>query len=43
MADGIRGCIQRSLVLRIKAYLDHRLSDPALGPSEIANTVSTGH
>jgi AraC-like DNA-binding protein len=32
----VRGAVQRSLMLRIKDYIHRRLSDPALGPAEIA-------
>jgi AraC-like DNA-binding protein len=38
--DEVRGCVQRSLVLRIKDYIEQRLTDPALGPDEIASAVS---
>jgi AraC-like DNA-binding protein len=38
--DEVRGSIQRSLVLRVKDYVEQRLSDPALGPSEIAAAVN---
>jgi hypothetical protein len=36
----VRGAIQRSLRLRIKDYIRQRLSDPALGPAEIAAAVN---
>jgi AraC-like DNA-binding protein len=38
--DDVRGSVQRSLVLRIKDYIEQRLTDPALGPGEIASAVS---
>jgi AraC-like DNA-binding protein len=38
--DDAHGCAQRSLVLRIKDHIERRLSDPALGPDEIAAAVS---
>jgi AraC-like DNA-binding protein len=38
--DAVRGCVQRSLILRIKDYIDQRISDPALGPREIASAVN---
>jgi AraC-like DNA-binding protein len=38
--DDVRGCVQRSLVLRIKDYIEQRLTDPVLGPDEIASAVS---
>jgi AraC-like DNA-binding protein len=38
--DAIRGCVQRSLMLRIKDYIEQRLSDPALRPSDIASAVN---
>jgi AraC-like DNA-binding protein len=38
--DDVRGCAQRSLVLRIKDYIEQRLTDPALGPNEIASAVN---
>lgn len=37
--DAAHGCAQRSLVLRIKDYIDQRLADPALSPDEIAAAV----
>jgi AraC-like DNA-binding protein len=36
----IRGAVQRSLTLRIKDYIDQRLSDADLGPAEIAAAVN---
>jgi len=36
----VRGAVQRSLMLRIKDYIDQRLCDPALGPAEIAAAVN---
>jgi AraC-like DNA-binding protein len=36
----VRGAVQRSLMLRIKDYIDLRLCDPALGPAEIAAAVN---
>jgi hypothetical protein len=36
----VRGAVQRSLILRIKDYIDQRLSDPELGPAEIAAAVN---
>jgi AraC-like DNA-binding protein len=36
----IRGAVQRSLILRIKDYIDQHLSDLALGPTEIAAAVN---
>ena len=36
----VRGAVQRSLLLRIKDYIDQRLHDPALGPAEIAAAVN---
>jgi AraC-like DNA-binding protein len=36
----VRGAVQRSLMLRIKDYIHQRLSDPALGPAEIAAAVN---
>jgi AraC-like DNA-binding protein len=38
--DTVRGCAQRSLMLRIKDYIDQHLSDPALGPRQIASAVN---
>lgn len=36
----VRGCVQRSLLLRIKDHIGQRLCDPALGPPEIAAAVN---
>jgi AraC-like DNA-binding protein len=36
----VRGAVQRSLILRIKDYIDQRLTDPALAPAEIAAAVN---
>jgi AraC-like DNA-binding protein len=36
----VQGAVQRSLMLRIKDYIDQRLCDPALGPAEIAAAVN---
>jgi AraC-like DNA-binding protein len=38
--DVVRSSVQRSLMVRIKAYIDHRLPDPDLGPEEIAAAVN---
>jgi AraC-like DNA-binding protein len=35
-SDGVRSSVQRSLIFRIKEYIDRRLTDPGLGPVEIA-------
>jgi AraC-like DNA-binding protein len=35
-SDAVRSSVQRSLMLRIKDYIDRRLADPTLGPVEIA-------
>ena len=35
-SEAVRGCLQRTLMLRIKDYIGQRLSDPGLGPPEIA-------
>ncbi len=35
----VRGAVQRSLMIRVKDYIDRRLTDPALGPAEIAAAV----
>jgi AraC-like DNA-binding protein len=34
--EAARGCLQRTLMLRIKDYIGQRLFDPGLGPPEIA-------
>jgi AraC-like DNA-binding protein len=39
-SEAVRGCLQRSLMLRVKDYVAQRLSDPALGPLEIATAVN---
>ena len=39
-SDALRSSVQRSLLLRIKDYIDHRLADPTLGPAEIAAAVN---
>jgi AraC-like DNA-binding protein len=36
----VRGAVQRSVLLRIKDYIDQRLCDPALGPAEFAAAVN---
>jgi AraC-like DNA-binding protein len=38
--EAVRGSAQRSLISRIKDYIDQRVSDPALGPREIASAVN---
>jgi AraC-like DNA-binding protein len=38
--DPVRGAVQRSLMFRIKDYIDQRISDPNLDPSEIAAAVN---
>jgi AraC-like DNA-binding protein len=38
--DVVRGSVQRTLMLRIKDYIEQRLSDASLGPNEIASAVS---
>jgi AraC-like DNA-binding protein len=38
--DQVRGARQRSLMLRIKDYVNQRLWDPTLGPVEIAAAVN---
>ena len=38
--DAVRSSVQRSLVLRIKDYIDRRLADPELGPVEVAAAVN---
>jgi AraC-like DNA-binding protein len=35
-SEAVRGCLQRTLMLRIKDYIGQRLCDPRLGPPEIA-------
>jgi AraC-like DNA-binding protein len=39
-SDAVRSSLQRSLLLRIKDYIDGRLADPTLGPAEIAAAVN---
>jgi AraC-like DNA-binding protein len=39
-SDAVRSSLQRSLLLRIKDYIDRRLQDPTLGPAEIAAAVN---
>jgi AraC-like DNA-binding protein len=42
-ADGsevVRSSVQRSLMLRIKDYVERRLADPTLGPAQIAAAVN---
>jgi AraC-like DNA-binding protein len=39
-SDAVRGCVQRTLMFRIKDYIKQRLWDPGLRPSEIAATVN---
>jgi AraC-like DNA-binding protein len=39
-SDAVRSSLQRSLLLRIKDYIDRRLADPSLGPAEIAAAVN---
>jgi AraC-like DNA-binding protein len=39
-SDAVRSSVQRSLMLRIKEYIDRRLADPTLGPAEIAAAVN---
>lgn len=34
--EAVRGAVQRSLMLRVKDYIDQRLSEPTLGPAQIA-------
>jgi AraC-like DNA-binding protein len=38
--EGVRSSRQRSLLVRVKDYIDRRLADPTLGPAEIAAAVS---
>jgi len=35
-SEAVRGCLQQTLMVRIKDYISHRLCDPGLGPPEIA-------
>lgn len=39
-SDAVRSSVQRSLMFRIKDYIDRRLADPGLGPVEIAAAVN---
>jgi AraC-like DNA-binding protein len=39
-SDAVRSSVQRSLLFRIKDYVDRRLADPTLGPAEIAAAVN---
>lgn len=39
-SDAVRSSVQRSLMFRIKDYIDRRLADPTLGPAEIAAAVN---
>jgi AraC-like DNA-binding protein len=39
-SDAVRSSLQRSLLLRVKDYIDGRLADPTLGPAEIAAAVN---
>jgi AraC-like DNA-binding protein len=39
-SEVVRSSLQRSLLLRIKDYIDRRLADPTLGPDEIAAAVN---
>ena len=36
----VRGAVHRSLMVRVKDYIDQRLTDPTLGPAEIAAAVN---
>jgi len=36
LSEAVRGCRQRTLMLRIEDYIGRRLCDPGLGPPEIA-------
>jgi hypothetical protein len=38
--DAVRGAVQRSLILRIKDYINQRLWDSTLGPVEVAAAVN---
>ena len=38
-SEAVRGCLQRTLMLRIKDYIGQRLCDPGLGPPEIADAA----
>jgi AraC-like DNA-binding protein len=39
-SEVVRGSLQRSLLVRVKDYIDGRLADPTLGPAEIAAAVN---
>jgi AraC-like DNA-binding protein len=39
-SEVVRSSLQRSLLVRVKDYIDGRLADPTLGPAEIAAAVS---
>ncbi len=39
-SEVVRSSVQRSLILRIKDYIECRLADPTLGPAEIAAAVN---
>jgi AraC-like DNA-binding protein len=39
-SEGVRSSLQRSLLVRVKDYIDGRLADPTLGPAEIAAAVN---
>jgi AraC-like DNA-binding protein len=39
-SEGVRSSLQRSLLVRVKDYIDRRLADPTLGPAEIAAAVN---
>jgi AraC-like DNA-binding protein len=39
-SGGVRSSLQRSLLVRVKDYIDRRLADPTLGPAEIAAAVN---
>jgi AraC-like DNA-binding protein len=39
-SEGVRSSLQRSLLVRVKDYIDRRLPDATLGPAEIAAAVS---
>jgi AraC-like DNA-binding protein len=38
--DEVHGSVQRTLVLRIKDYIEQRISDPTLDPDQIAAAVN---
>jgi AraC-like DNA-binding protein len=39
-SDAVRSSLQRSLLVRVKDYIDRRLADPTLGPAEVAAAVN---